>query len=88
MIERLYILTVGLAMNVVAFTQPFSLPYKGLVLSVDKRVKDLLSRIVLEEKIGQLLCPLGWETYEIKGDEVYPSEKFKRLVKERNVDML
>ena len=36
--------------------------------------------MALEEKVGQLLCPLGWEMYEIKDDEVHPSEKFKRLM--------
>ena len=48
-------------MNVVAFAQSSLLPYKNPVLSVDERVKDLLSRMTLEDKVGQLLCPLGWE---------------------------
>ncbi len=66
-----------------------SLPfYKRKELSVDIRIADLLSRMTLEEKVGQLLCPLGWEMYEIKGNEVYPSEKFARLIKERNAGML
>ena len=88
MTKRLYILIVGLAMNVVAFAQSSLLPYKNPVLSVDERVKDLLSRMTLEEKVGQLLCLLGWEMYEIKDDEVHPSEKFKRLMKEKNAGML
>ena len=44
--------------------------------------------MTLEEKVGQLLCPLGWEMYEIHGNEVCPSGKFKQLIKERNVGML
>jgi len=44
--------------------------------------------MTLEEKVGQLLCPLGWEMYEIHGSEVHPSGKFKQLIKERNVGML
>lgn len=44
--------------------------------------------MTLEEKVGQLLSPLGWEMYEIKDDEVYPSEKFKKLIKEKNAGML
>ena len=47
MTKRLYILIVGLAMNVVAFAQSSLLPYKNPVLSVDERVKDLLSRMTL-----------------------------------------
>ena len=50
--KRLYILIVGLAMNVVAFAQSSLLPYKNPVLSVDERVKDLLSRMTLEERSG------------------------------------
>lgn len=56
------------------------LPYKNATLPVEERVSDLLSRMTLEEKVGQLLCPLGWEMYEIKSDSVLPSGKFKQLM--------
>lgn len=49
---------------------------------------DLLSRMTVEEKVGQLLCPLGWEMYEIKGETVTASDKFKQLMKERHAGML
>ena len=62
--------------------------YKNPTLPVEVRVADLLSRMTLEEKVGQLLCPLGWEMYEIKGDSVSPSDKFKQLMKERHAGML
>lgn len=64
------------------------LPYKNSALSIEERVKDLLSRMTLEEKVGQLLCPLGWEMYDIQEDSIIPSEKFRQLMKERNVGML
>lgn len=66
-----------------------SLPsYKNPRLSIEQRVADLLSRMTVEEKVGQLLCPLGWEMYEIKGNSVFPSDKFKQLIKERHAGML
>ena len=63
-------------------------PYKNPTLPVETRVADLLSRMTLEEKVGQLLCPLGWEMYKIKGNDVLPSHKFKQLIKDRNAGML
>ena len=88
MIQRFCVLLIILVMRVSVFAQS-SLPYyKKKELSVDIRLSDLLSRMTLEEKVGQLLCPLGWEMYEIHGSEVHPSEKFKQLIKERNVGML
>lgn len=62
--------------------------YKNPRLSIEQRVADLLSRMTVEEKVGQLLCPLGWEMYEIKGNSVFPSDKFKQLIKERHAGML
>ena len=62
--------------------------YKNPQLPVEQRVADLLSRMTVEEKVGQLLCPLGWEMYEIKGETVSPSDKFKQLMKERHIGML
>lgn len=62
--------------------------YKNPKLSVEERTKDLVSRMTLEEKIGQLLCPLGWEMYEKQGNKVTQSKKFENIVKERQIGML
>ena len=74
--------------NGAVVSQQSLLAYKNPALPIESRVKDLLSRMTLEEKVGQLLCPLGWEMYEIVEDEVVPSEQFKQLIKERNAGML
>lgn len=62
-------------------------------LPTEKRVADLLSRMTVEEKVGQLLCPLGWEMYEIATDKkgkrkVDVSQKFKDLQAQRHAGML
>lgn len=88
MTHRLNFLILVLVVTTLSVAQNSSLPYKNPALSTETRVADLLSRMTLEEKVGQLLCPLGWEMYEIQGNEVYPSGKFKQLVKERNAGML
>ncbi len=83
------LLAIAISLPILAFVrQPERLPYKNASLPINIRVTDLLSRMTLEEKVGQLLCPLGWEMYEITGSEVFPSAKFKKLIKERNNGML
>lgn len=64
------------------------LPYKNPTLSVNERTQDLISRMTVEEKIGQLLCPMGWEMYEKKGDKVSYSKKFYELIHKQYVGML
>ena len=45
--------------------------YKDAQKSAQERADDLLSRMTLEEKLGQLLCPLGWPMYEkVQGQEI------------------
>lgn len=67
------------------YSQP---KYKNPKLSVEERTKDLVSQMTLEEKVGQLLCPLGWEMYEKQGNKVTQSKKFEDIVKERKIGML
>lgn len=54
--------------------------YKNPRLPIPQRTADLLKRMTVEEKIGQLLCPMGWEMWEKKGNEVTYSPKFKQLI--------
>ena len=51
--------------------------YKDASLPVDERVDILLAQMTLNEKVGQLLCPLGWPMYERVGDKVEVSQLFK-----------
>ena len=64
------------------------LPYQNPKLSVEERVKDLVSRMTLEEKVGQLRCTLAWNYSTIKGKNVVPSESFKKDIAEGNIGML
>ena len=64
------------------------LPYQNPQLSVEERVTDLIQRMTLEEKVGQLRCTLAWNYYTIKGKEVVPSESFKQDIAEGHIGML
>ncbi|MGN0213407.1 MAG: glycoside hydrolase family 3 N-terminal domain-containing protein [Muribaculaceae bacterium] len=52
--------------------------YRDASLPIDQRVEILLSQMTLNEKVGQLLCPLGWPMYEKKGNKVDISPLFKQ----------
>ena len=60
--------------------------YKQAEAPIEERVKDLLGRMTLEEKIGQICCPPGWEMYtKIGQDSVTISERFKKQMDETPV---
>ncbi len=44
--------------------------------------------MTLEEKVGQLECPYGWEMYERRGDSVVLSELFRKMLAEQHIGML
>jgi beta-glucosidase len=67
-----------LLVGLVAFAAKV-VPYKDKSLPVETRVSDLLSRMTLEEKVGQTLCLLGWESYDISRDKKQ-GKKGKRQV--------
>ena len=62
-------------------------PYQNANLPVDQRVEDLLSRMTLEEKAGQIVCLMGWDSYQINGKKVSVSDKFKHEVDSLYVGM-
>lgn len=51
--------------------------YKKATAPVEDRVNDLIERMTVEEKVGQLCCPLGWEMYTKTTDGVVVSELYK-----------
>lgn len=51
--------------------------YKQAAASVEDRVNDLTGRMTVEEKVGQLCCPMGWEMYTKTESGVVPSELYK-----------
>ncbi len=55
-------------------------PYRNPRLSVDARIADLLSRMTLEEKVGQLEIPLGWEMYSKGVNTAEVSDHFKKMM--------
>lgn len=63
------------------------LGYKDATMPVEERVEDLLSRMTLEEKVGQLVCLMGWDSYQIDGKKAGVSEKFRREVDSLHVGM-
>lgn len=63
-------------------------PYKDAKLSTEERVADLMSRMTVKEKIGQLRCILAWNCWEKKGKEIVPSESFKKEIAEGQIGML
>lgn len=59
--------------------------YKNPRLSPEARTRDLLTRMTVDEKVGQLLCPMGWEMYEKNGSTVNPSPAFREMMNNRSV---
>ena len=52
-------------------------PYMDASLSIDARLDDLVARMTLEEKVAALSTMKGFNAYEIRGGEVYPSQELK-----------
>ncbi len=61
--------------------------YKDASLGPADRARDLVGRMTLEEKIGQLISPYGWEMFERRGEEVVLTDHFRETVGERHAGM-
>lgn len=64
------------------------LPYKNSHLPTEKRVNDLLARMTVEEKVGQLSKLLGWDMYAKTGKNISVSDKLRKAVKEQHIGLL
>ena len=53
-------------------------PYKNPSLPIEERLNDLINRMTIEEKIGQLRVTLAWNYYQRKENKVKLSNEFKR----------
>lgn len=68
----------GAALCAAACTAP---DYRDASLTAQERTEALLAEMTLEEKIGQLLCPLGWPMYEKgAGGEVGISDRYREFI--------
>lgn len=78
----LVVAAVLLSKTIVAQKTP---DYKNPKLSIEKRTQDLVSRMTTEEKVGQLLCPMGWEMWDKSGNAVSYSSTFKNLIDTKHI---
>lgn len=62
--------------------------YKDPKVAIELRIKDLLGRMTLEEKVGQLSVLLGWDMYSKNGNAVEASEQFKKALATQHTGML
>ncbi|MBR7012773.1 MAG: glycoside hydrolase family 3 C-terminal domain-containing protein [Muribaculaceae bacterium] len=81
------LLTIVISLIAIVSNSAIKYPYRDANLPVEQRVEDLLSRMTLEEKAGQLVCLMGWDSYQINGKKVTTSEKFRHEVDSLHVGM-
>ena len=63
--------------------------YRDASLSPEVRTQALLKQMTLDEKIGQIICPLGWPMYEkVSEDSVAISDKYRDFIDNQHGGML
>ena len=87
MIKRLFITMIALTLMAISMGARNLYPYHDAALPIDQRIEDLLSRMTVEEKVGQLVCLMGWDSYQIEGKKVGISETFRHQVDSMHVGM-
>ena len=63
--------------------------YKDANHSAEQRAEALLKKMTVDEKLGQLLCPLGWPMYEkVSADSVTISDAYRDFIQNQHGGML
>ena len=73
----LLLMACGLCLNLKAKGH---FPYQNEKLPTAQRVTDLLRRMTLDEKIGQLRCMLAWDYYIRNRQQIELSSKIKYIL--------
>lgn len=87
MINRTIVTIITLSLITLSVNAKNKYPFQDASLPIDQRVEDLLSRMTLEEKAGQLMCLMGWNYYQIDGRKVTVSNQFRHQVDSMHVGM-
>ena len=85
MMKRLLIS--GLLLLSLTMAAATNFPYQDASLHPAVRAQDLLSRMTLEEKVGQLVCLMGWDSYVRSSNKVNVSDKFRHEIDSLHVGM-
>ncbi len=57
--------------------------------SAEVRAEALLKKMTVDEKLGQLLCPLGWPMYDkVSADSVTISDQYRAFIQQQHGGML
>ncbi|ULO06812.1 glycoside hydrolase family 3 C-terminal domain-containing protein [Paenibacillus sp. 19GGS1-52] len=62
--------------------------YKDKTKPTEERVNHLLGLMTLEEKVGQLIQPFGWQAYEHKDGVISLTENFKQQIEQAGIGSL
>ncbi|OMF76091.1 glycoside hydrolase family 3 N-terminal domain-containing protein [Paenibacillus glucanolyticus] len=62
--------------------------YQDSSKPIAERVEHLLGLMTTKEKVGQLVQPFGWKTYEVKEGRITLTDSFKEQVKDGGVGSL